>query len=104
MQLFLINIVICSWASGELTGPCSDIVFFLQATGEDFNVEGGKGKRSFRALLDVGLVRTTTGNRVFGALKVHLYISFIYFIVRLDGTRTCSLSGTLSCQVLVQFF
>jgi hypothetical protein len=76
----------------------------LQATGEDFNVEGGKGKWSFRALLDVGLVRITTGNRVFGALKVHLYISFIYFIVRLDGTRTCSLSGTLSCQVLVQFF
>jgi large subunit ribosomal protein L5e len=26
-------------------------------------------RRPFRALLDVGLVRTTTGNRVFGALK-----------------------------------
>ncbi|KAE8714466.1 60S ribosomal protein L5-1 [Hibiscus syriacus] len=26
-------------------------------------------RRSFRALLDVGLIRTTTGNRVFGALK-----------------------------------
>jgi large subunit ribosomal protein L5e len=25
--------------------------------------------RPFRALLDVGLVRTTTGNRVFGAVK-----------------------------------
>jgi hypothetical protein len=26
-------------------------------------------KRPFKALLDVGLVRTTTGNRVFGAMK-----------------------------------
>jgi large subunit ribosomal protein L5e len=39
------------------------------ATGEDYNIEEGEGKRPFRALLDVGLVRTTTGNRVFGALK-----------------------------------
>ncbi len=77
MQLFLINIVICLWASGELTGPCSDTVFFSQATGEDFNVEEGKGKQPFRALLDVGVVRTTTGNRVFGALKVHFYMSLI---------------------------
>lgn len=44
----------------------------MQATGEDYNVEEGEGKRPFRALLDVGLVRTTTGNRVFGALKVSL--------------------------------
>ncbi|KAH8932771.1 hypothetical protein BDL97_19G092100 [Sphagnum fallax] len=40
-----------------------------QATGEDLNVEEGEGKQPFRALLDVGLVRTTTGNRVFGALE-----------------------------------
>lgn len=46
---------------------------FGQATGEDYNVEEGEGKRPFRALLDVGLVRTTTGNRVFGALKVFLF-------------------------------
>lgn len=44
----------------------------MQATGEDYNVEEGEGKRPFRALLDVGLVRTTTGNRVFGALKVSI--------------------------------
>jgi large subunit ribosomal protein L5e len=42
---------------------CTDV------TGEDFNVEPGEGKQPFKALLDVGLVRTTTGNRVFGALK-----------------------------------
>lgn len=41
----------------------------LQATAEDYNIEAGEGARPFRALLDVGLVRTTTGNRVFGALK-----------------------------------
>eukprot|EP00243_Klebsormidium_subtile_P005666 TRINITY_DN2299_c0_g2_i1.p1 TRINITY_DN2299_c0_g2~~TRINITY_DN2299_c0_g2_i1.p1 ORF type:complete len:293 (-),score=118.72 TRINITY_DN2299_c0_g2_i1:214-1092(-) len=40
-----------------------------EATGEDYNVEEGEEKRPFTALLDVGLARTTTGNRVFGALK-----------------------------------
>ncbi|XP_050383510.1 60S ribosomal protein L5 [Argentina anserina] len=39
------------------------------ATGEDFSVEPTESRRPFRALLDVGLIRTTTGNRVFGALK-----------------------------------
>jgi len=42
------------------------------ADGEFFDVyEKGvnEDRRPFRALLDVGLVRTTTGNRVFGALK-----------------------------------
>lgn len=44
--------------------------------GDFFNVnekDGGKllnkEKRPFKAYLDVGLVRTTTGNRVFGAMK-----------------------------------
>lgn len=38
--------------------------------GEDFNVEHmGDGPRPFRANLDVGLTRTTTGNRVFAAMK-----------------------------------
>nr|ADR71225.1 60S ribosomal protein L5A [Hevea brasiliensis] len=40
-----------------------------EATGEDYSVEPAETRRPFRALLDVGLVRTTTGNRVFGALK-----------------------------------
>ncbi|CAL1367167.1 unnamed protein product [Linum trigynum] len=40
----------------------------VEATGEDYSVEP-TDRRPFRALLDVGLVRTTTGNRVFGALK-----------------------------------
>jgi len=38
--------------------------------GEDFHVEADpEGKAPFRALLDVGLRRTTTGARIFGALK-----------------------------------
>lgn len=28
-----------------------------------------KERRPFKAVLDVGLIRTTTGNRIFGALK-----------------------------------
>ncbi|PIA34509.1 hypothetical protein AQUCO_03700055v1 [Aquilegia coerulea] len=41
----------------------------VEATGEDFSIEPTDSRRPFRALLDVGLIRTTTGNRVFGALK-----------------------------------
>lgn len=41
----------------------------VEATGEDFSVEPAESRRPFRALLDVGLIRTTTGNRVFGAVK-----------------------------------
>ncbi|KAG6543794.1 hypothetical protein Mapa_014634 [Marchantia paleacea] len=37
--------------------------------GQDYNVEAGSTRRPFKVLLDVGLARTTTGNRVFGALK-----------------------------------
>jgi len=37
--------------------------------GEDFNVTADGDKKPFKALLDVGLARTTTGARIFGALK-----------------------------------
>jgi len=38
--------------------------------GEDYSVEkDAKDRKPFKAVLDVGLTRTTTGNRVFGALK-----------------------------------
>ena len=40
-----------------------------EATGEEYHVEAGDGPRPFKALLDVGLARTTTGSKVFGALK-----------------------------------
>jgi large subunit ribosomal protein L5e len=37
--------------------------------GEDYNVTPEGEKKPFKALLDVGLARTTTGARIFGALK-----------------------------------
>jgi len=41
-----------------------------EVDGEDFNVEvDAEGKAPFKALLDVGLKRTTTGSKLFGALK-----------------------------------
>lgn len=47
-----------------------DYVGQEEVDGEDFNVEADpEGHAPFKALLDVGLVRTTTGARVFGALK-----------------------------------
>lgn len=42
----------------------------VEADGEDFEVEADpEDKAPFKALLDVGLARTTTGSRIFGALK-----------------------------------
>lgn len=39
-------------------------------TGEEYHVESVDGQPgAFRCYLDVGLARTTTGARVFGALK-----------------------------------
>jgi len=41
-----------------------------EINGEDYNVEAAEeGAKPFKALLDVGLARTTSGARVFGALK-----------------------------------
>lgn len=41
-----------------------------KVTGDLYNVSANaEGPRPFKAFLDVGLVRTTTGNRVFGAMK-----------------------------------
>jgi len=37
--------------------------------GNDYNVEPEGDKKPFKALLDVGLARTTTGARIFGVLK-----------------------------------
>jgi large subunit ribosomal protein L5e len=42
----------------------------LEVNGEDYHVEAdAEGPKPFKALLDVGLARTTTGARIFGALK-----------------------------------
>lgn len=58
LHMFFLVVVLIQMVSG------------VQATGEDYSVEPTESRRPFRALLDVGLIRTTTGNRVFGALKV----------------------------------
>jgi len=51
-------------------GLAEKYVGLSEASGSDFNVADNKeGPRPFTALLDVGLVRTTTGHRIFGALK-----------------------------------
>lgn len=47
---------------GTYEGKTEDI-------GEDYIVEEEGDARPFKCLLDVGLVKTSTGNRVFGALK-----------------------------------
>ena len=41
----------------------------METTGEDYSVESTNGKRPFYAFLNVGLVKTSTGNCVFGVLK-----------------------------------
>lgn len=42
----------------------------VEVTGDEYNVESVDGKPgAFTCYLDAGLARTTTGNKVFGALK-----------------------------------
>lgn len=73
-----------------------------EVNGDEYNVESVEGSPgAFRAFLDVGLARTTTGARVFGALKgavdggldiPHRYgllnydlFAFIVILLRLQG-------------------
>lgn len=42
----------------------------VEVTGDEYNVESVDGQPgAFTCYLDAGLARTTTGNKVFGALK-----------------------------------
>jgi len=51
-----------------------------EADGEVYSVEEVEdAPNPFTANLDVGLARTTTGARVFGAMKVSFIIYFILF-------------------------
>lgn len=57
-----------------------------EATGEDYNVEAADdGPRPFTCLLDTGLKRTSTGSKVFAALKV----------------RACAVALNPSCTLAV---
>ena len=67
--------------------------------GEDYNVEEVEdGPRPFRALLDTGLKRTSTGSKVFAALKVGhscLYLGgkriFLLILVNRQTASYCEL-------------
>jgi large subunit ribosomal protein L5e len=50
-------------------GLAEEYVGEEEPTGEDYNVEAGEGARPFKAFLDVGIKRTSTGAKVFGFLK-----------------------------------
>ncbi|CAI5440633.1 unnamed protein product [Caenorhabditis angaria] len=41
----------------------------VELTGEDYNVEESGDRAPFKAVLDVGLARTTTGSKVFAVMK-----------------------------------
>lgn len=49
-----------------------------EADGEDYNVEAVEdGPRPFYCLLDAGLKRTSTGSKVFAALKVRMHTGIL---------------------------
>lgn len=61
-----------------------------EAVGEDYNVdEAEDGPRPFTALLDVGLKRTSTGSKVFAAMKVPPPLSCTCVRVEIEGQRFC---------------
>jgi len=75
IKLGLTNYAAC-YATGLLLARRVNTKFNLKyegntnVNGDDYNVEADEeGAAPFKALLDVGLARTTSGARVFGALK-----------------------------------
>ena len=72
-----------------------------EATGADFTVEEQEdGPRPFQCLLDTGLKRTSTGSKVFAALKVcwpcHFFVSE-RTVARLALLWSCSRYCCLQC-------
>ncbi|KAG9391051.1 Ribosomal protein L18/L5 [Carpediemonas membranifera] len=53
----------------QKVGLDADYTGVTEVTGEEYHVEAEGDRRPFRAFMDVGLTRTTTGNRMFAALK-----------------------------------
>lgn len=77
-----------------------------RVTGEEFNVEPlDEGPGAFRCYLDVGLARTTTGARVFGAMKgaVDGGLNIPHSVKRFPGysAETKSFKSTLIFIVLI---
>jgi len=61
--------LLCARRLLQKLGLDSDYEGQTEVDGEMYTVEEEGDKRPFTCLLDVGLVRTTTGNKVFGCLK-----------------------------------
>ncbi|CDJ35664.1 LOW QUALITY PROTEIN: ribosomal protein L5, putative [Eimeria mitis] len=68
--------LVCSADSKELTrygikkGLADEFVGVEKPTGEEYHIEEvSEDRRPFKCVLDVGIVSTTVGNRVFGAMK-----------------------------------
>ena len=60
-----------------------------EPTGEDYNVEEVEdGPRPFTALLDTGLKRTSTGSKVFAALKVRPLAGVKWYMFHKPGFRS----------------
>eukprot|EP00917_Polyrhabdina_sp_WS-2016_P022776 GHVP01049377.1.p1 GENE.GHVP01049377.1~~GHVP01049377.1.p1 ORF type:complete len:313 (-),score=37.78 GHVP01049377.1:172-1110(-) len=60
--------LLCTRRHLKNLGLDSQFVGQSEVDGEDF-IQGNEGRRPFKCCLDIGLVGTTTGNRVFGAMK-----------------------------------
>ena len=70
-----------------------------EVNGDEYNVESVEGSPgAFRAFLDVGLARTSTGARVFGALKgavdggldiPHRYVMVKVMMAWANGQQRC---------------
>jgi len=58
--------------------------------GKLFNVDDKPNpeRRPFRAILDVGLIRTTTGNKIFGVLKGAVMVALAFHIMKKDSQVT----------------
>eukprot|EP00922_Rhytidocystis_sp_ex-Travisia-forbesii_P060859 GHVS01090277.1.p1 GENE.GHVS01090277.1~~GHVS01090277.1.p1 ORF type:complete len:318 (-),score=52.00 GHVS01090277.1:129-1082(-) len=64
--------LLCARRLLKAVGMDSSIQGVKEADGEEYHVEEameGAERRPFKCLLDVGIVRTSTGNRTFGAMK-----------------------------------
>ena len=61
--------LLCARRLLKTMGMDADYEGQTEVDGEMYTVEADGDKRPFTCLLDVGLVRTTTGSKVFGALK-----------------------------------
>lgn len=74
----------------------------VEVTGDEFNVESVDGQPgAFSCYLDAGLARTSTGNKVFAALKgaVDGGLSIPHRSVSVDGCRdVCTLISELLCS------